>query len=226
MYNQSGFGFGISPGVKNLIMINVAVYLVQLISANLGNPYYGLVHTLFALTPQLIYENFFVWQIGSYMFLHSVGSFMHILFNMFALWMFGVQLEEQWGTKEFYRYYLFTGLVAGVTIFLWNLTFIDPRIPTLGASGAVFGILIAYALFFPDRYIYLNFLFPIKAKYLILIYGIIELVTLPSQDGVSHIGHLGGMIAGYFYIRHRYAKYGIGRDFFRNFFSGGGGRPY
>ncbi len=226
MYSQSGFGFGMSPGVKNLIMINVAVYLVQLISYNLGNPYYGLLHGLFSLTPSMIIENLFVWQVGTYMFLHSVGSFTHILFNMFALWMFGVQLEEQWGTKEFYRYYLITGLLAGVSIFLWNWQFIDPRIPTLGASGAVFGILIAYGLFFPDRYIYLNFLFPIKAKYLILIWAIIELVTLPSQDGISHIGHLGGMVAGYFYIRHRYAKYGIGRDFFRNFFNRGGGRPY
>jgi len=147
------------------------------------------------------------------MFLH--GGFGHIFFNMFALWMFGMELERTWGTREFIKYYFLTGIAAGVSSLLWNW---GSPYPTIGASGAVYGILAAYALFFPDRYVYLYFLFPIKMKYLALILGGIEFLSMYQNDGIAHIAHLGGMVVGYFYLRHRYKHWGVGQDFFKNFF--------
>lgn len=220
MYARSGFGSMLTPAVQNIILINVAIFLALNIAYNLNIGYLNLLLNLFSLRPYAIIDYLFVWQVFSYMFMHF--DFWHIAFNMFAVFIFGGELEREWGSKEFYRYYLATGLAAGVAIFLWNLGLGMGNVPTIGASGAVFGILAAYALFFPDRYILLSFLFPIKAKYLVVIYGLIEFFSLPSQGNISHIGHLGGLIAGYFYIRHKYARYGIGRNFFRDFFRSDG----
>ncbi len=210
MYVRPSFGM-ITPAIKNLILANVAIFLMQILFPQLVNAW------VFGVVPSQILNNFFIWQPVTYMFLHSPTGFGHIFFNMFALWMFGTELERTWGTKEFLRYYFLTGVIAGVSIFLWNL-FTGINVPTIGASGAVFGILIAFALFFPDRYIYLWFLLPIKAKYFVLLFGLLEFLMLPSSDGISHIGHLGGMVAGFFYLRHHYRHWGIGQDFFRNFF--------
>lgn len=234
MYARSGYEM-ITPAVKNILLSTVAVFMFQeLIAYNLNdlliwflpeayqqqfrfyNPPISAFEYIFGLVPQLIIGKFYLWQLGSYMFLH--GGFWHIFINMFILWMFGCELERTWGSREFLKYYLLTGIVAGVTIFLWNMFMGNPSTPTIGASGAVFGILAAYALFFPDREIYVYFLFPVKAKYFVLFIGLIEFLSLPSQDGVSHIGHLGGLIAGFFYLRHQYAHWGIGQNFFRNFF--------
>lgn len=197
----------ITPAVKNVILANVAVFLIQMLWPQLVDI------RIFGLVPYLVLDQFFIWQLVTYMFLH--GGFSHILFNMFAVWMFGSDLERTWGTKEFLRYYFLTGTLAGVSIFLWNF---GSLVPTIGASGAVFGILAAYALFFPNQDIYIWGIFPVKAKFLALFFGLIELLMLPNQDGVSHIGHLGGMVAGYFYLRHRYRDWGIGQIFFRDFF--------
>ncbi|RMF57906.1 MAG: rhomboid family intramembrane serine protease [Calditrichaeota bacterium] len=210
MYMRPSFGM-ITPGIKNLILANVTVFLLQIFFGWLINPW------VFGIVPSRMLGEFFIWQPVTYMFLHSPTGFGHIFFNMFALWMFGTELERTMGTKEFLRYYFLTGILAGVSIFVWNL-FMGIDVPTIGASGAVFGILMAYAMFFPDRYIYLWFLFPIKAKYFALLFGVLEFLMLPSGDGISHIGHLGGMIAGFFYLRHNYRHWGIGQDFFRNFF--------
>jgi membrane associated rhomboid family serine protease len=208
MYNQSGFGM-MTPAVKNLLLANVTVFLVQMLAPALVPIYY------FGLVPTLVTHHFFIWQLVTYMFLH--GGFGHIFFNMFALWMFGVELERTWGTKEFLKFYFLTGIAAGIstTIFNWN-----SPIPTIGASGAIYGILAAYALFFPDRYVYLYFLFPIKMKYLALILGAFEFLSAYSQSntGIAHIAHLGGMVVGFFYLRHKYRHWGVGQDFFKNFF--------
>lgn len=230
------YGFPmITPAVKNLLLACAAVFLFQeFIAYNLNETLLGLLPAeyhqeirnmppwgitsfdlLFGLVPYLVIKQFYIWQFVSYMFLH--GSFMHIFFNMFALWLFGNELERQWGTREFLRYYFLTGTVAGVTTFLWNLSG-NVYIPTIGASGAIFGVLAAYALFFPDREIYMYFFFPIKAKYFVLLYAVLELMMLPNADGISHISHLGGMVAGFFYLRHRYRRYGIGKGFFSDFF--------
>ncbi len=202
MYQQMGFP-GLTPGVKNLIFANVAVYIFQVLSRHALDIY-------FILWPSLVLKKFFIWQLVTYMFFH--GGVGHIFFNMFALWMFGSVLERTWGTREFIKYYFLTGISAGIFITLFTSN------PTLGASGAIYGILMAFALFFPEEYVYLYFLFPIKMKYLAVIIGALEFLSLYSNDGIAHTAHLGGMIVGYFYLRHRYRYLGIGRNFFRNFF--------
>lgn len=232
MYSQFGIG-SIPPAIKNLLLANVAVFLVQeLIAVNLNDAliwilpelFYGRIQSgfstafdlIFGLVPYLVVAKFFVWQVFTYMFLH--GGFWHIALNMFILWMFGSKLEYTWGTREFIRYYLITGLIAGFSILLWNLATGNPTVPTIGASGAVFGVLAAYALFFPDDLVYIYFLFPVRVKYFVVFIGILEFWALQGQSNISHIGHLGGMIAGYFYLRNRYRHWGIGRNFFRDFF--------
>jgi membrane associated rhomboid family serine protease len=229
MYSQFGFG-SIPPAIKNLLLANIAVFLVQtLIAVNLNDAliwmlpeiYHGSIQSggttafnlIFGLVPYLVLTKLFVWQVFTYMFLH--GGFWHIALNMFILWMFGSKLEFTWGTREFIRYYLLTGVIAGFSILLWNF---GSYTPTIGASGAIFGVLVAYALFFPDDLVYIYFLFPVRVKYFVLFLGALEFFSLPTNDHISHIGHLGGMIAGFFYLRHRYRHWGIGRNFFKNFF--------
>lgn len=185
-----GWGRGLPRGVKTLLLINGGVFLAQLLFGN------KLV-LIFGLTPALVREGY-IWQVLTYMFLH--GGLFHILFNMFALFIFGAEIERAWGTKEFIKYYLVTGTGAGVISFLLSF---NSFIPTIGASGAIFGLLIAFALMFPERVIYLYFLFPIKAKYLALLFGIIELFASfrYTGDGIGHFAHLGGMAVGYIYLK-------------------------
>lgn len=170
-------------------------------------------NSLFGLVPALVLGKLFIWQLASYMFLH--GGFWHIFFNMFVLWMFGTRLEGTWGTQEFVKYYFLTGVAAGIANVFWNF---GSPIPTIGASGAIYGLLAAFALFYPEEPIYLYFLFPIKAKYFALILGAIEFLSAYGEDGIAHVAHLGGMVAGFFYIRYRYRHWGIGRNFFKDFF--------
>jgi membrane associated rhomboid family serine protease len=120
---------------------------------------------------------------------------------MFALWMFGCELERHWGTRVFVKYVLVTAIGAGISTVI---VFPNLSIPTIGASGLVYGILLAYGLFFPNRMIYLYFLFPIKAKYFVLIFGAIELYASwsGSSDNIAHLAHVGGMLFGFVYIRY------------------------
>ncbi len=210
MYYESSFG-RMSPGVKNLLFANIAVFLLQMLAPALNDT----LVRFFGLVPRLAFNHLFIWQFVSYMFLH--GGFSHIFFNMFALWMFGVELERLWGTREFLKYYFLTGIFAGLSTALFSWGSI---IPTIGASGAIYGILAAYALFFPDRYVYMYFLFPIKMKYLALILGLLEFFAAyhQAQSGIAHAAHLGGMVVGFFYLRYKYRQYGIGQNFFKNIF--------
>jgi membrane associated rhomboid family serine protease len=229
-------GFNMLPlVVKNLLIINGLFFLATIaLDSSLR---FDLVK-LFGLYYPLS-ENFRIWQLVSYMFMH--GGFTHILFNMFALWMFGNVLENVWGPKRFLNYYLVTGIGAGLTQFAvayFRIQSILPQLspeqvnmvytegysvlmkgmnyqgvmgtlnaiintPTVGASGAVFGILLAFGMMFPNSLIYVYFAFPIKAKYFVMIYGVIELYSgfanNPS-DNVAHFAHLGGMIFGFFMI--------------------------
>ncbi|HOO71312.1 MAG TPA: rhomboid family intramembrane serine protease [Spirochaetota bacterium] len=157
------------------------------------------------LTPVLVLQKYFIWQFFSYMFLH--GGFFHIFLNMYALLIFGIPIEQAWGSRKFLFYYLFTGTGAGLTIFLINLAIGGSAffVPTIGASGAVFGLLLAFGILYPNAEILLFFFLPIKAKYLVVLYGGIELYSLISTGGqgnISHVGHLGGIIFGliFFFI--------------------------
>ncbi len=135
------------------------------------------------------------------MFLH--GSLWHIAFNMLALWMFGSQLEFVWGARRFIQYYFFTGIGAGITNAI-----LQPHssTPIIGASGAIYGLLLAYGMFFPNRQILIYFLFPMKAKHFVILFGAIELLSsMPLlgnlSDGVAHLAHLGGLLFGFLYLK-------------------------
>jgi hypothetical protein len=123
---------------------------------------------------------------------------------MFALWMFGMELENMWGSKTFFIFYTVCGVGAGIAnAFLAPLvSYIPPNVPTVGASGSIYGVLIAFGMLFPNRYIYIYFMLPIKAKYLIIIYILIEVfaVASQSQSGIAHIAHLGGGVIGFLYV--------------------------
>jgi membrane associated rhomboid family serine protease len=143
------------------------------------------------------------------MFLH--GSISHILFNMLSLWMFGTELERMWGTAFFSRYYMVCGVGAAATTILASflpgtigLRLYDAA-PTVGASGAIYGLLLAYGLYFPDRQILMSFLFPVPAKYFVMIIGAISFLSAVGSggDGVAHVTHLGGLLVGWLYLRGR-----------------------
>lgn len=222
--------------VKNLLIINGLFFLATITLDT--SMHLDLVKWLGLYYPAS--ENFRVWQLVSYMFMH--GGFTHILFNMFALWMFGNVLENVWGPKRFLNYYLVTGIGAALVQFgvaYFRIQAILPQLsseqiqivytegygiimqgknyadhsmgllnsiintPTVGASGAVFGILLAFGMMFPNSLIYVYFAIPIKAKYFVMIYGAIELysgIANNPGDDVAHFAHLGGMIFGYFMI--------------------------
>lgn len=179
--------------IKALLIANITVYLMSYLSQGAD---YTLVR-FFGLVPAKALPQLHLWQFFSYMFLH--GSFWHLAFNMFALWMFGSEIESLWGRRVFLQYYFFCGLGGGLT---YALTSWGSPIPLVGASGAVFGILLAYGLMFPNRRILLYFIFPIKAKYFVLILGLMELFFARQQqmDGIGHYAHLGGMMFGYIFL--------------------------
>jgi len=189
-YTYSGLG-GFSafpPVIKNLLIINVLVFLAQFLAES----------TLlrwFALWP-LNADFFIISQLVTYSFLH--GGLSHIFFNMFALWMFGVQIENTWGSRRFFIYYF--ACVVGAALVQLAATYVSNSMyPTIGASGGVFGILLAFGMMFPDQQIAL--LFPpvaMKAKYFVIGYGCIELffATSGMQPGVANLAHLGGMVFG------------------------------
>jgi membrane associated rhomboid family serine protease len=183
-------GSSLSSAVKMLLAWNVIVFLVQ----QLVGPW---MEQILGLVPAMVWRGW-AWQLLTYMFLH--GSFFHIIFNMLALWMFGSELEHLWGTGRFVRYYFFTGIGAGITTAL-----VTPHafVPTIGASGAIYGLLLAYGITFPDRPILLYFLFPIRAKYFVILFGVIELLASFTQphSGIAHFAHLGGLLFGLLYLK-------------------------
>jgi len=198
------------PAIKTLIIANVAIFLFQM--SQLG-PLLSVVGALWPIgsaNPQGL--SFQLWQPFTYLFLH--GSFTHLFFNMFALWMFGTEIENYWGTKTFVTYYFICGVGAA---FINLLATIGSPFPTIGASGAVFGILLAFAMMFPDRYIFLYFLLPIKTKYFVAGYAFIEFMSgfgsraMGSGSNIAHFAHLGGMLVGFIYIMIRRNEWTIKR---------------
>ena len=220
----SPFGGAFTPGVKMLLIVNIVIFFLQRFT--------GLdewIKQYFALNYHQVLNGSRYWQVFTYMFLH--GSFLHIFFNLLFLFFFGAELEREWGKKRFLKYYFFTGIGAGffillvdwVSIFYFNQN-IAPT--TLGASGAILGILVAYALYFPERQItlLLFFILPItlKAKHFAIGYGVIELFSLfsSSKSGVSHAGHIGGMLSGiiFFLLNQKKQVYRVPNHSLRRFF--------
>jgi len=213
------------PVVKNLIIINVLIFIAQQTFGS-GNPY--VIENLFALHD--VHSVYFKpHQLITYMFMH--GGFDHILFNMLGLWMFGSLLENYWGAKRFLQFYLICGIGAGLSQLgvqyiemepVWKVIRMMPpeeqakasandamlmgkviNTATVGASGAIFGCLAAFGYLFPNSLIYVYFLIPIKAKWFVLIYGGLELwlgFRNSPGDSVAHFAHLGGAITGFILV--------------------------
>jgi membrane associated rhomboid family serine protease len=193
--------------VKALVIINVAVWVLLVLVPGLFH--YGGFNEILGLVPNRVVHGFWVWQPFTYMFMHANNVF-HILFNMLILWWFGAELEGRWGRKFFTTYYLVCGVGAGI-IYVIGTTLYDyiagnglsGAIPLVGASGATFGLLLAYGLLFGERVILFMMLFPMKAKYFTMIIGGVELVTMmdPSSGSqVANLAHLGGLIVGFLFL--------------------------
>ncbi|MBI5402206.1 MAG: rhomboid family intramembrane serine protease [Ignavibacteriae bacterium] len=212
-YRRPGLfgGFSIFPPViKFLLIINAGVFLLEhffLSGLRYGDTNLGVAFfRLFSLQPifgtalkSALSGPFMPWQIFTYMFMH--GDFTHLFFNMFALWMFGLELENLWGSKKFLIYYTICGLGAALAN-LFIAPFFSTVGPTVGASGSVYGILLAFGYLFPNRQIYIYFLIPLKAKYLVILYMALEVFAVASQSetGIAHVAHLGGAVVGLIYL--------------------------
>jgi|688.fasta_scaffold70678_5 membrane associated rhomboid family serine protease len=208
-YNQqSGFG-GFSffpPMIKMLLLVNVGIFLTDSLVLELlsfrGMSLAGLLSEYFALQP-LQSGSFFPWQLISYQFLHA--GFSHIFFNLFALWMFGAELEQVMGSRRFIVFYLLSGIGGGIVHLGMQLLPGMEGAPTVGASGAIMGVLLAFGFTFPDRPIMMFPLFiPIPAKIFVLIYASIDLFSglFSTSSGIAHFAHLGGAFFGYFLMKH------------------------
>jgi membrane associated rhomboid family serine protease len=201
-FRTTGFASSYFPtGVKWLLIANIAMYLLYFFGVRFG---FGGVFNLLALSPRAVLEYFAIWQPVTYMFLHDPYGFGHILFNMLALWMFGADLERDWGTRRFLKYYFVCGVGAAMCDIVFNALFGSLNVRTIGASGAIYGLLLAFGMLYPDRTVLFSFLFPIKAKYFVMIIGAIAfLSSFSANSGVSHIAHLGGMFWGYLFLKFR-----------------------
>jgi membrane associated rhomboid family serine protease len=181
----------------------VIVFVIQFLGQQVivGNVYVSsILNRWFALNPLGTGDqfNFQFWQLISYQFMH--GGFSHIFFNMLFLWMFGMEVENMWGSKKFLIFYLTCGVVAGIFQLVMPYLFNEAPGYTVGASGAIFGVLVAFGMLFPDRYVYIYFLIPVKAKYLIIFLIAVEFYSLPTGGDVAHIAHLGGALAGFIFL--------------------------
>ena len=234
MYLNRGFT-NMPLVVKNLIIINALFFLARYtLGSTLSIDLNAILGLYYYKSPE-----FNPYQLISYMFMH--GGFSHLFFNMFALWMFGTQIENLWGPKRFLNYYLITGFGAAFLHYLiihFQISDLESHFtslqiseivnngafnsssplfnkaralyglhhtPVVGASGAVFGLLLAYGMTYPNQIIYLNLLFPIKAKYFVIIYGLLEFfmgVQNSASDNVAHFAHLGGMLFGFLLIKY------------------------
>jgi len=197
------FGPGaLSPFIKWMLIINGGVYVLQYVfpamTYNMG------------LTPARFFSEFpnLLYTVFTYMFLHSTGHLGHILFNMFALWMFGTEIEFTLGTKSFARFYIFCGLAGAI---LTLIVYPNQMAPMIGASGAIYGLLVAYWLMFPGRKLYIYFLFPVKVKYAIP--GMMVLGFLFSGGNVAHMAHLGGALFGLAYMKLGWRWLSFGKKF-------------
>jgi len=183
-----------TPIVLNLIIINALVYIAQMImDKTVGLTNYLALYSVHS-------EYFKPYQLVTHMFAHSPATFFHILFNMYALWMFGTVLERVWGAKKFLIFYLVCGLAAGVA----QMFAMDINGSAVGASGAIMGLLAAFAYLFPDTKFYiLPFPFPIKAKYMVAIFAAVDLfggLHPGAADNIAHFAHLGGLVMGFILV--------------------------
>ena len=181
-----------TDAIKILVSVNFGIFLLQTMART-----EGLFFPLFGLVPKMVWSEFMLWQPFTYLFFH--GGVWHVLINMFVLWMFGSELERLWGKERFLKFYFVTGVGAGLVTMLFGL---NSMTPIVGASGAVYGILLAYGLTYPNRTVYLYGIIPIKSLWFVI--GIGTIAFMSSFDNVSqisHLTHLTGMVIGYLMLK-------------------------
>jgi len=195
------------PVTKALLIANCAVFALQLLLGSALDPlmlWPWLPPELAPFAP----HSFMPWQLLTHGFMHSPTNIAHLLFNMLALLMFGAQLEYAWGQRRFLTYFLVCVVGAGLcqlAVVSWGVRHGGGYFPTVGASGGVFGLLLAYGMLFPNQRVMLLIPpVPMKARTLVIVYGLIELVlgVTGTRSGVAHFAHLGGMLFGWLLIRH------------------------
>jgi membrane associated rhomboid family serine protease len=216
MYNTSGgyggygrpqirFGGPLTPWVKILLIANLAMFAIVFLPrlAPGGEQLAAMINFYLGMTPALFWGNFSLWMPFTYMFVHA--GFLHIGFNMLVLWMFGGDVEQVFGSKNFIVYYFICGAGAGLLVALLQP---GSQVPTVGASGAIYGLILAFGLFFPERTLLIYGIFPVKAKFLVIILGAMTFFfsISASGGGISHIAHLGGMLFGFLYIKQNAIK--------------------
>jgi membrane associated rhomboid family serine protease len=191
--------------VKRLIIICAAIYLLQVILGAFAYEIKRAIEVYLGLVPALVLHYGFIWQLVTYSFLHA--SLSHLLVNMLTLWMFGSQEEQDWGAHKFLEFYFFCVVGAALVTLAVAYTPLpgaSPNVPTIGASGGIYGLLIAFGMLYGDREVFLfPFPFSIKAKYLvgIIIFVVVIATFQPSQGGVANFAHLGGLLFGFLYIK-------------------------
>ncbi|MGE3975197.1 MAG: rhomboid family intramembrane serine protease [Bdellovibrionales bacterium] len=217
-----------TPVVKKLMIAHVGIWLIGQVIVEQYFLKEQQLTTFFGLIPELLITKFFVWQPLTYMFLHSTDGITHILFNMLLLWWLGSELEQQWGKRFFTLYYIVCGVGAAVLYTIAILVFslatekVQPLFtPVVGASGAIFGLMLAYGIIFGERTVYFFFVFPMKARIFVMILGGIEVVMLLNNgvggSNVANLAHLGGLITGFLFlitwtrIQRRQSKAGRGK---------------
>lgn len=181
---------GLPVGVRNIIVATVVVYVLQLLPG-IGE----WVGDLGSLVSVKVFTGRQIWRLGTYMFLHGTYAPWHLAFNMLALWMFGVEIENMWGARRFVAFYLICGVGAGL------LSFATWYTPIIGASGAILAVLTIYAVHFPNRQVLVFFLFPIPVWLLVVIIGFASIVMARNDGGVAHLTHLGGIVVALIYLR-------------------------
>jgi membrane associated rhomboid family serine protease len=214
--------------VKRLVIAHVGIWLIGQVIIEQYFLKDQQLTTIFGLVPELLITRFFVWQPFTYMFLHSTDGVTHILFNMLLLWWLGSELEQTWGKRFFALYYFVCGVGAAIiyTITVLGISLATERIqplfmPVVGASGAIFGLMLAYGIIFGERTVYFFFVFPMKAKFFVMILGGVEVVMLLNSGigggQVANLAHLGGLMTGFVFLalwtrmQRRQAKGGRGK---------------
>ncbi len=184
-------GFQLTPMIKIILIANVGIFFLQQMLPNILEQW-G------AFNVRLAVNQFQVWRFVTYMFLH--GGFSHIMWNMLGVWIFGTQIEALWGQRTFLIYYFVCGIGGSILYGIFALAGVGGGW-MLGASGALMGLLLAYGMSFPNNVVFLMGFIPIKAKYLVVLYGLMDLLSIPKGDGIAHLAHLGGLLAGFIFIQ-------------------------
>ena len=181
-----------TDAIKILVSVNFGIFLLQTVART-----EGLFFPLFGLVPKMVWSEFMIWQPFTYLFFH--GGIWHVLINMFVLWMFGSELERIWGKGHFLKFYFVTGVGAGLVTMIFGL---NSMTPIVGASGAVYGVLLAYGLTYPNRTVYLYGIIPIKSLWFVIGIGVIAFMSsFDNVSQISHLTHLSGMMIGYLMLK-------------------------